>query len=286
MAKVFISYSTIDLKDATALRQWMIEVGCTDVFLAEHPVDGIAPGEQWRNALRSASRSATAAVFLLSKHWLQSEECWREFEQAYAKKILILPVIIDPEIENDIPEDLKNFQCVRISRLVDADVGYAKLKRSLKKERVIQDNAPVILAASAVLVISSLTGILFTDALPQHLKPFELEKQFVCNDQNFLRRADQSSSMEKVACFGTYLCNPENTMFRDQVTRAFHGATVLARFDMEMHGVSDVSREYPKLVAFLRAQIEQERESKSLAASVKERSSLDSFTLHESCQFF
>lgn len=266
------------------MRQWLIQAGCSAVFLADHPVDGIAPGELWRDALRSAARSATAAILLVSKNWLSSVECQREFDQAYAKRILILPVIIDPELENEIPEDLQRFQFVRIARPADADAGYAKLKRSLLKAGIVRDQRGLVSLALGFATMIGL-GILFIlSTLPDN--PFASEGQFVCTDENFMRRVVKVSSVEKLACFGTYLCEPGNMVFRDQANLGFDSAVVLSGVDMELEGVSSVAREYPQLIVFLRSRLEQKRESKSSAPGPQDRAPLDTSALNEYCHLF
>ena len=82
---MFLSHSRLDSRQAAAVKQWLIEQepGLVDeIYLDLDPHTGIRPGERWKEALNKASARCEAVICLLSKHWLNSNECAVEFRYA------------------------------------------------------------------------------------------------------------------------------------------------------------------------------------------------------------
>jgi hypothetical protein len=55
MSRIFISHSSRDNARAIEVRDWLATNGWDDVFLDLDPVAGLAPGERWQNALKTAA---------------------------------------------------------------------------------------------------------------------------------------------------------------------------------------------------------------------------------------
>ena len=82
MARLFISHSSANNAEAVALRDWLKRDGWDDVFLDVDPDRGIAAEERWERALNEAASRCEAVLFLVSRAWLDSRWCLREFNLA------------------------------------------------------------------------------------------------------------------------------------------------------------------------------------------------------------
>src|SRR5262249_20718745 len=80
VAVLFVSHSSRDDAQATALEQWLKAKGFTDIFI-DH--QNIAGGDKWREALRAAANSCRVVVCLVTPNWLGSSECFSEFMAAW-----------------------------------------------------------------------------------------------------------------------------------------------------------------------------------------------------------
>ncbi len=107
MALIFLSHSSKDNAAAVALAGWLEEEGWDDAFLDLDPVKGIHPGERWERALYSQASDCGAVLFLVSKNWLASEWCRREFDLARKLNKRCFVVLIDAVTVDDLPLALK-----------------------------------------------------------------------------------------------------------------------------------------------------------------------------------
>src|SRR5262245_62577911 len=82
MSRLFISHSSANNAEAVAIRDWLASAGWDDVFLDLDPDRGIAAGERWERALNQAASRCEAVLFLISRHWLESRWCLKEFNLA------------------------------------------------------------------------------------------------------------------------------------------------------------------------------------------------------------
>jgi hypothetical protein len=96
MPSIFLSHSSADSFEAVALRDWLAAEGWDDVFLDLDPERGIAAGERWERALHEASQRCEAVVFLVSKNWLASGWCGKEFALARGLNKKLFAVIVEP----------------------------------------------------------------------------------------------------------------------------------------------------------------------------------------------
>ena len=99
MSKIFISHSSKDNIAAQAIGEWLTENGFAEFFLDLDPGRGIQPGERWEKALHAAANRCEAVVFLISRNWLASDWCDREFALARSLNKNLFSVIIDHGLE-------------------------------------------------------------------------------------------------------------------------------------------------------------------------------------------
>jgi hypothetical protein len=85
MSKIFINHSSANNGAALALAQWLAEAGWDEYFLDISPSRGLAPGERWQKALKSAADRCEAVLFLISPAW--RDFLWCQIELGLAKQL-------------------------------------------------------------------------------------------------------------------------------------------------------------------------------------------------------
>jgi WD40 repeat protein len=103
MSRIFISHSSGDNAAAVALKDWLLENGWSDVFLDLDPDRGIRAGERWERALHDAAYRCQAIIFLVSRNWLASQWCGKEFDLAAKLNKRMFGVLIDDFAIRDLP---------------------------------------------------------------------------------------------------------------------------------------------------------------------------------------
>jgi hypothetical protein len=107
VSQIFISHSSRDNFVAKALADWLRSEGFDDLFLDLDPERGIAAGERWERALNQAALRCEAVVFLVSKAWLDSRWCWKEYSLARGKNKSLFAALIDDQLKiGDLPQEL------------------------------------------------------------------------------------------------------------------------------------------------------------------------------------
>ncbi|MGO9483225.1 MAG: toll/interleukin-1 receptor domain-containing protein [Rhodomicrobium sp.] len=106
MARLFISHSSVNNAEAIALRDWLAAEGWDDVFLDLDPARGIAAGERWERALSEAAKRCEAVIFLVSKAWLASDWCRREFNLARRLNKRLFAMLIEEIAAGDLPSEM------------------------------------------------------------------------------------------------------------------------------------------------------------------------------------
>jgi signal transduction histidine kinase len=99
VARVFLSHSSRDNRQAVAVNAWLIEQEpglAEEIFLDLDPHTGIRPGERWKEALNQANTRCEAVICLLSKHWNRSYECAAEYRHAESLHKTILCARLEP----------------------------------------------------------------------------------------------------------------------------------------------------------------------------------------------
>ena len=112
-----MSHSSANNAEAVAVRDWLEREGWKDeIFLDLDPNRGIAAGERWERALNEAANRCEAVLFLVSKAWLSSGWCLKEFNLAHRLNKRLFGVLIEDLPVGELPEDLAGtWQIVRLA---------------------------------------------------------------------------------------------------------------------------------------------------------------------------
>ena len=120
MARIFLSHSSRNNPEAVALGDWLTAEGWDDLFLDLDPSRGIAAGERWERRLHEAANRCEAVVFLVSRAWLDSDWCLREFRLAEKLNKRSFGVLIEPIPIHELPAELTaNWQFVDLAQGTD-----------------------------------------------------------------------------------------------------------------------------------------------------------------------
>ena len=106
MSRLFISHSSANNVEAVAIQQWLASEGWDDVFLDLDPDRGITVGERWERALNEAASRCEAVLVLVSRAWLSSRWCLKEFNLAHRLNKRLFGALIEAIALTDLPEDL------------------------------------------------------------------------------------------------------------------------------------------------------------------------------------
>jgi WD40 repeat protein len=116
MSRIFLSHSSANNAEAVALRDWLNREGWNDVFLDIDPDRGIAAGERWERALNEAANRCEAVLFVVSRAWLASGWCLKEFNLAHRLNKRLFGLLVDDLAPADLPVNLTStWQLVRLS---------------------------------------------------------------------------------------------------------------------------------------------------------------------------
>ncbi|MBF0155893.1 MAG: TIR domain-containing protein [Magnetococcales bacterium] len=115
MARIFLSHSSSNNPEALALGDWLVAEGWDDFFLDLDPARGITAGERWERSLHEAADRCDAVLFLVSREWLASEWCRREFRLAQKLNKRTFVVLIEDLPLDTLPDELTGtWQVVRL----------------------------------------------------------------------------------------------------------------------------------------------------------------------------
>ncbi|MHC2332850.1 nSTAND1 domain-containing NTPase [Bradyrhizobium sp. USDA 4454] len=116
MSRIFLSHSSKNNAEAAALRDWLAGEGWDDIFFDADSERGIATGERWERALNQAASRCEAVLFLVSRAWLDSDWCLKEFNLAYRLNKRLFGVLIEEIPLADLPANLRStWQSVQLS---------------------------------------------------------------------------------------------------------------------------------------------------------------------------
>ncbi|MFD4353589.1 TIR domain-containing protein [Nocardia sp. NPDC058518] len=107
-ARLFLSHSSRDSREAVALRAWLIEAEpglAGEIFLDLDPDTGIPGGVRWKDALRRAGDRCEAVICLLSNNWDSSHECKVEYRHAETLNKPIFTVRLEPLTGRDMTSE-------------------------------------------------------------------------------------------------------------------------------------------------------------------------------------
>src|SRR6266550_5792386 len=160
MARIFLSHSSVDEREAVALNKWLTDNGWDDVFLDIDPQRGLVAGERWQEALRQAADRCEAVIFAVSPAWAKSKWCLAEFLLAKSLHKQIFGVILKDIPIGELPTEMPSEE--QLCRLIgtgpteiirfrhrDTDdsiaflsEGLGRLKMGLKKAGLSADFFP------------------------------------------------------------------------------------------------------------------------------------------------
>jgi WD40 repeat protein len=126
MSRIFISHSSLDQRQAVALKQWLVGADRTlkdEIFLDIDPVTGILPGVRWREELKRASNRCEAVICLLSANWEASPECRTEFRTAENLNKLVFCARLEPDVGEDFTGEWQYCDLFGGDNAVSVDIG-------------------------------------------------------------------------------------------------------------------------------------------------------------------
>src|SRR5215510_4149280 len=106
MSKLFISHSSANNVAALAVAQWLATSGWDEYFLDITLSRGLAPGERWQEALKSAADRCEAVLFLISPAWQASRWCIAEFLLAKQLGKTIFGVLVEATPLDMLPREM------------------------------------------------------------------------------------------------------------------------------------------------------------------------------------
>lgn len=137
MSRIFVSHSSSNDAEAVCIRDWLAAAGWDDIFLDLDPERGIAAGERWERALNQAVNRCEAVLFLVSRAWLDSRWCQREFNLAHKLNKRLFGLLIEPLDHADLPPDLTgNWQVTDLASEHDATFFQVKVPRTHEEVKV------------------------------------------------------------------------------------------------------------------------------------------------------
>ncbi len=133
MSNIFISHSSSckDNKAGKSLRKVLTEAGYQSMFLDFDEKDGIPWGENWEEELYAQLKICKSVIALCSKDYVKSYWCFVEIKMARAMEKDIVPIILDEDGFNVIP-DVQG-KAIDFNKLGDQE-AYAKVLDKLKKD--------------------------------------------------------------------------------------------------------------------------------------------------------
>lgn len=126
MFKVFVSYSTHDLRNVTELQQSLVGTG-VEVFVAEHSV---APSELLTEKISAAIADCDLFVLLWSAKAKASDWVPQEIGKAHSLQKTILPLVLDEGL--DLPGFINGLKYLPIYR--DPQVSIAQVQEFVSKQ--------------------------------------------------------------------------------------------------------------------------------------------------------
>ena len=82
MYRIFTSHPSVELREATARKDWLVQQDPTPANEIILDADMMRPGVQWKDQLKQAMKNCEAVICLTSKSWTGRRECLAEFRIA------------------------------------------------------------------------------------------------------------------------------------------------------------------------------------------------------------
>lgn len=128
--KVFLSYSRKDSAFAQELLSALELLGF-DAYLDR---EDIAPGEPWEERLGTLIRSADTVVFIITPNSIASKHCTWEVDETVRVAKRLVPVLLRPVPDGDVPERLRKLNYVFFTEGVSFSKGLGDLAKALRAD--------------------------------------------------------------------------------------------------------------------------------------------------------
>ena len=106
MSRIFLSHSSVDEREAVAIKQWLTDNGWDDVFFDIDPQRGLRAGERWQESLKRAADRCEAVLFVVTPAWAESKWCLAEFLLAKSLNKRIFGVVLKPVPLGELPTEM------------------------------------------------------------------------------------------------------------------------------------------------------------------------------------
>lgn len=141
MSRLFISHSSQNNAEAAALLKWLKEQGWDDVFLDITPDRGIAAGEKWERSLNEAASRCEAVLFLVSRPWIASRWCRKEYDLARRLNKRLFGALVEVIPVAELPSEVTDtFQMVDLASGQDHRMIRTELPRTHEEVHVTFSN--------------------------------------------------------------------------------------------------------------------------------------------------
>ncbi|WP_375459101.1 TIR domain-containing protein [uncultured Enterovirga sp.] len=141
MSRLFISHSSQNNAEAAALLKWLREQGWDDVFLDITPDRGIAAGEKWERSLNEAASRCEAVLFLVSRPWIASRWCRKEYDLARRLNKRLFGALVEVIPVAELPSEVtETFQMVDLASGQDHRMIRTELPRTHEEIHVTFSN--------------------------------------------------------------------------------------------------------------------------------------------------
>lgn len=137
---IFISYRSLELEQALQIAEGLARHGFP-VWMDR--LDGILPGDNWRDKLQQAVNNSFAMVSIISRNYVESEWCKREYQLADSLKVPIFPARIGEVETSKMPIEINSIQHTDFTGGADSfDEKLTELVKGIKdKTGLATDNA-------------------------------------------------------------------------------------------------------------------------------------------------
>lgn len=128
MSRIFLSHSSLDMRQAIALKRWLAGQDpplANEIFLdVDVDVDaGLRTGTRWKQALSRANARPEAVVCLLSANWEASHECKGEYRTAENLNKQIFCARLEPSTGDDLTSEWQRCDLFGDGPKTQIDIG-------------------------------------------------------------------------------------------------------------------------------------------------------------------
>ncbi|WP_231982538.1 TIR domain-containing protein [Mycobacterium sp. E787] len=126
--RIFLSHSSLDSRQAVALKQWLSlrrPQLANEIFLDIDTRTGLQLGDRWKGQLFASNARCELVICLLSRNWEASHECKAEYRIAEGLGKRILCVRLEDVADTDISSEWRRFDLFADGPHTELDVAAA-----------------------------------------------------------------------------------------------------------------------------------------------------------------